>query len=1240
MEEESSILESLIQQHANHKSYNRMVSWEFSQPKEEPNFKKGKTSRHDSKDIVSEIEELNISEENSCESGTESIDSEYFSAEDTFDSSGSDNEDVIDHNEVEQCAAENVIASGSTQRHTSEMNKRERKGSSKRQKRMRKLYRMEDLTIPFSNSDSLDLTLPTDILESSLISIEKQIPSLTELCLRSIQTKSKAVPPTNDLPPLLKRMMHVQRNNKKLESVQISWLHRTLAYIESVPNNFFNEKEANPKKDKHYESRGEWRNIETLTYDDVWNAQNQQVAGFQMGTFTLPIYHKSRSKEVNYYSNNNRNNNYNNIIYALSVLAQTIDLMLPCVLGDNVASKNPSQSEEERMKKAELTMTIRVKMALNARYPRVIDCLYDGAMAYVWWARGDIAKASQCFLYLAENHKHARTRAMYFNELGRLYTQNGDCNKASRFFYAAKDAVLSNSKYARNAGDIQAQCLTLAANAMDTGLLSVGKARKAAQAWDVALKADVVYDATVQYAAESALRCFSGYSLDPSLNWHKVVKERLNDIATKHECPFYHLAIVNAMLGSEKDSSDCYRYIGANYHMFNDDSEPLTNPYAAILDAAKVQGHIEPMKMLWRTTMCHPVISQRNITNIEVGHFCSDTLNLRINDSGYLTGDIQMVLPPIQAVQIDPYTGLPVYPQTPAASEPWYDLHINEGLVRDADNVELPKLHLLYSDDRDVKVHIFIATCYSQDHTGGNTPSLTNHCAMVYYDKPGGERVKLDLRKIARLQMKLAIEDKIRKECDTNGYMSSINWQKDMLAMVEKHYKNGWSLSYDEMKYCVKDLYVERETLAKERLKKEKEKTGPKSSKKKQGPKFRRSRYHYYKAAQKKNKDKPQGFSLVLLDYRVYGRTLLLFLRASTRPVTFDRVRGGEHTNIADMIMFINCDNGESFSAPTTHCKVTPFVDGWSLDPERMVPRSPRSEVKVFPDAETFTLKCLQCLENTKKKSAVTFDKNGEILESGERVLKETFDFTDVIGDTMFAMIDREPNRVTGYSIKRGRYSNETIEPVAIKCAHKLVFTLTTEGLVILLPESLQPVTMTTSKLFTEADKLSDDRTFFQGTYRNMHVIKSSTAMHPNAGNVEVVRCILSLDSLVIVLQIPIVNQCSPSCVELMQSVKVSGQPIDAAFIPDGFLITATLNRDSDTLYREHLYRFSTENKLVSLLPCLGRGPHSFTTTFLTEDNELRQKYEHLNNGLGEEGHYTFFSDGHGAICCINTSRQ
>ena len=41
----------------------------------------------------------------------------------------------------------------------------------------------------------------------------------------------------------------------------------------------------------------------------------------------------------------------------------------------------------------------------------------------------------------------------------------------------------------------------------------------------------------------------------------------------------------------------------------------------------------------------------------QIADHCSHNANLWINENGFLTGDMQMVLPSISNVQINPYTG-------------------------------------------------------------------------------------------------------------------------------------------------------------------------------------------------------------------------------------------------------------------------------------------------------------------------------------------------------------------------------------------------------------------------------------------------------------------------------------------------------------------------------------------------------------------------------------------------------
>ena len=82
-----------------------------------------------------------------------------------------------------------------------------------------------------------------------------------------------------------------------------------------------------------------------------------------------------------------------------------------------------------------------------------------------------------------------------------------------------------------------------------------------------------------------------------------------------------------------------------------------------------------------------------------------------------------------------------------------------------------------------------------------------------------------------------------------------------------------------------------------------------------------------------------------------------------------------------------------------------------------------------------------------------------------------------------------------------------------------------------------------------------------------------------------------------------------------------------------GFLVTATVfhHQDSDE-YRENLYHYTYEGRLVSLLADLGHGPHGLFPLYHPGTRGLEQRYPGVP--FHEAGWYTYFRDGHGAIMC------
>ena len=65
--------------------------------------------------------------------------------------------------------------------------------------------------------------------------------------------------------------------------------------------------------------------------------------------------------------------------------------------------------------------------------------------------------------------------------------------------------------------------------------------------------------------------------------------------------------------------------------------------------------------------------------------------------------------------------------------------------------------------------------------------------------------------------------------------------------------------------------------------------------------------------------------------------------------------------------------------------------------------------------------------------------------------------------------------------------------------------------------------------------------------------------------------------------------------------------------------------------------------KLLGMLPCLGPGPHSFTSATL-EPRASTQLGGMAGSSCAEDeeddgsGLYVFFSDGQGGVCCIRPS--
>lgn len=91
-----------------------------------------------------------------------------------------------------------------------------------------------------------------------------------------------------------------------------------------------------------------------------------------------------------------------------------------------------------------------------------------------------------------------------------------------------------------------------------------------------------------------------------------------------------------------------------------------------------------------------------------------------------------------------------------------------------------------------------------------------------------------------------------------------------------------------------------------------------------------------------------------------------------------------------------------------------------------------------------------------------------------------------------------------------------------------------------------------------------------------------------------------------------------------------------------GYMLSVTQFPDQ---FREEVYWLSESGELLGMLPCLGAGPRSFLSATLNprpSSGSVAAHYQTMEEkDLEEEedsgGHYVFFNDGQGGICCIRS---
>ncbi|XP_077984009.1 uncharacterized protein LOC144438730 [Glandiceps talaboti] len=1162
-------------------TFARMVSWEFSRPIEPKKRKRNKKQRREEQEVKDRSSDDDDDDEGKDIEETEECceSDEYFTAD----------EDISESTD-EELSLENLNITETP------LPQSERHGSrSKSQKRRRKrIFRQDQLDFfaPFVDDVNNDI----EPVKSDNLHVVKSVPSLMEICLKACQQTSKG-----SLLPITRHQREVLKDRQVFHSLQLKWLHRNIA---------INEKNFEPTEIICNKS-GRF-----ILEDGLSKVDNSELF-VNVRAETVRSIPVKISKE---------NKGDNQARWELAALVHAIDLMLPSSFKHR-GSTSTEECDETAMNKARQAAVMKVKIALRARYPRLIEHLFDIALAYVWWARGHLPQASQMLCHAAEkinpvsadmkkmkSYEPYLQKAMYLNDSGLMYAMFGDPTAAAKCYRQAAEVSCSAGGSVKSHDLLVLQSLILAAAAWDQGLMNKTRAVNSCSAWSAVMASPKDCPPEVTCAAVEAFLCFhAGMSTDPSIKsdedescaWLHEAKNKLEKLM-KNQVMFQGLnlyyAFVLAMLGMGTESLHALRSYSA---CCDGISHPHGFPARQIRNASR-SSIVQPLvtavqqthksicaiPLLWRRQFTFPIISQKSV-NI-VADKQSELLNLHINDEGYLTGDIYLNLPSMRGILLDPYDGSVCIAHTPSVSEPWLTSPSTSEFFWCEDQLPVP--YCVYSDStRHVTVNL-VSVQQLESH------GCCNQAFYMQWRSPE-QFYQLNLRKMIRQKLREELLKQARKDCDEGKLIlkkfvyDEIKKKKNVVISnfeerkkkFEEHYERGWDLNYSHVfaSYpCV---------------------CGEKADGDKKG------RRH-------KNLDK---FNIRLVNVAYYGEaTVLVMVNAS-------------HKNgipNADTLIFLDMSSFETFSKPVIY-----FVEDCSspsLYEKSTIPLTHCS----YPKHQDVNVICVgQKIYKSSSLGVTAFDEHGSVLKTVSLPFPDggkPYRLSHGTGSLLFGLIIDgvdgvdEMGRVVAHDMKHdGKWNSvDLFQPRQLVAGYNTIFIRTETALVLLDAPTLLSVEVTFNKLDSHND-LSGQ--WLNKELQNIDVLASRkiTRLDPSGQEVDLYRLVFTADTKVYLLDRSCQNSDEgPAPLNVTTEVDIGGIAKEAHYISEevGFVVAVTLNEEEDTFYKEYLYWYSNHGNLRGVLPFLGKGPHNFYSVHLSGKE----------GQLETQGWYLYFTDGYGAICC------
>lgn len=1252
MEEITSELKHLIKLQRQRPAFARTISWEFSQSEDGQKKRKSKKKAKEASqgdgsiavdddiddaiagtdDVLTDMVESSgrqhrLSTIESVGDSESSDDSEYYSAledeidesvttEDTFDTIDSLGDSIVDSADRlddESAGEAESLDSFKTQAVSDVGNTGRRRRPSKKQRKRRKESRVTfaneimSMADIFDVSEDIDLAITETTEGDAVSSINRQIPSLVQLCMsvtaRKVESKEKAT-----LPFGMRKLVSGWNKKQGLLQKQLSWLQNHLLPVTDNADNLtflclFNKRKEGVNNYLFlYPTRSVWNGFPKPVHQH-WNEDGSYNSGQAVSfLLALSLNHKDKTENLNWEYQNYCSYQALRSMCNLSAFATAIDLMLPAfVTQRSLGGRNVT--EQELFSKAFKTMLYRVRLALKSRFPRIVDELFDRALSYVMWARGNVTMATEMFNNLILKEKRSRQKAMHLSEIARMNCEFDETETAIKFYRLAAETAIGKPKHNdKDIEEVTEQTQVLLACVHDSGVITPEKARQSTACWNGALNLPKQKLQTAVMAIESFL-CFHATHFTDTC-WQEEALAKIQNVEQTHQYLKFHASMILALQGKDKESRLKYR------ESLNGSSHSPGHALLTILGRSKIKNVWQPLidivinnktplkllKVVWRRQFGTPGIYTGE--RPEEGQICSRALNLHINSDGYLTGDIQNVLPPQRDISLDPYTGSTIITHVPSLTAPLQTCYLSymfEGL-------HIPTPQIIYSSDSGTTVTMMKpskepCTKYIQLPSGSPPEPF-----VLHWQNSCGQSAKINVLRL--------VKDSLRERC-----LSELSKRPAWLEEKKTKIRELMQVFYDNNKQF--DIfYLERKYNEgmKQKKKDKKMKKAPKRSK-------------------KSLLADANPVSATLTDEpRIYGETVVLFLK--------------DHLSVTHML-FVNTEDKKSFldskllQSNEKHASQGRFRGSPHQEEFFITCRGSGNEIKIYnkngvlvecmKDAVSDPSPCIigpYVYLNTMDKLSIWKHMIGEdeSLDEEERQVERVNTTAWAFAEYWPLLSATEDKKIHSMMIV-GQQTGDTGNVLMVH---------TSVGLCFMDPETLNllPVTMETKS--PPPYQLSEDSKVL--ILQRMGEVKLRAEKTYTVDNKQITKLAVAAENNILVFQLECEfqkpsaanfsgNTVASTRVKLIMSVALPGFAKEACFVGKevGLLVSTTMYVRGTDYYRENLFYFKLDGHCYGLLPCLGHGKRSFHPVYL-----------HGNKGEGHQpGWYVYMRDGHNGIICV-----